>query len=135
MPVPAEDKRANDGEVLHEGDRDDSVRVRIKDTGNTDKHKKNPGGLPLYSILKTDHTGSTDIDKKNTGDPPLYSIPTTDLLCANPGGGSGATPPGGSGPRPWTGGGVPGIGLFGEVTSPFFKFQAPKPDMVAPCLG
>ena len=101
MPVPEEDKRAYDGGGLHQRDRDDSERVRIKDIGNMDKDKKNPGDLPLYSI------------------------PTTDLLCATPGGVA---------PRPWTGGGVPGIGLFGEVTSPFFKFKPPNPDMVAPSL-
>jgi hypothetical protein len=125
MPVPEEDKRAYDGGGLHQSDRDDSERVRIKDIGNMDKDKKNPGGLPLHSILITDHTGNTDKDKKNPGDLPLYSIPTTDLLCATPGGVA---------PRPWTGGGVPGIGLFGEVTSPFFKFKPPNPDMVAPSL-
>jgi hypothetical protein len=125
MPVPEEDKRAYDGGGLHQGDRDVSVRVRTKDNGNMDKDRKNPGGLPLPSILKTDHTGNTDKDEKNPGDLPLYSIPTTDLLCATPGG---------LAPRPWTGGCVPGIGLFGEVTSPFFKFKSPNPDIVAPCL-
>ena len=121
MPVPEEDNRVYDGGGLHQ-DRDNSVRVRIQDTGATDKDKKNPGGLLLHSILKTDHTGITDKNQKTPGGLPLYSIPNTDLLCATPGGVA---------PRPWTGGGVPGIG---EVTSPLFKFQLPNQDMVAPCL-